>query len=269
MSSRVLDRISVATYEDPMIRVYSEDPRTTVIPVSAVVSYLYCPRRCYIQYKLCVKGYPTVNQLKGIIVHRVLSRLFIEESRMAILDDPNAFYRRYLDIGLRIAYEELRAISGCGSSSHSRDWLEKYIERIVYRRAVFLLSSNIRLNRRRRVNIALKNDRLGLRGVLDGVDGCYPVEFKSSGGIAYPHIVQVVLYSIMLEEVERIDVDRAYIYYAETAKLVETQLTQRLRARALTLVENVRSILKDDRIPARRLCSPRYCPVYDVCSSLD
>ncbi|MCS7113728.1 MAG: hypothetical protein RMJ00_07150 [Nitrososphaerota archaeon] len=101
------------------------------------------------------------------------------------------------------------------------------------------------------VNVTLKDDRLRLRGILDRVDECYPVEFKSSGWDAYHHRIQA-----------------AYIYYAKAVRLIRVPLTGRLRFEALSLVDEVRGMLKDDRVPAKNLCIPGFYPVHPVCSTL-
>lgn len=267
--SRLLDKASETSYEDPMNTYkYSEDPRDTSIPVSAIVCYTYCPRRCYIQYKLGVKGYPTLNQLKGLITHKILSRLFVEEPRIATLTKPDNFYQTYIDYGLKIGYDELQALSRRKALSNGWRWLIDYVKRIVYGRAIFLSSSKIEPGSHRMVNIALRDHNLRLKGILDGVDEYRPVEFKSKYRNVYPHKIQVALYSILLERAEDVYVDEAYMYYAESSSMVKVRLIDKLRFEALSLVEKVRDMLENDKPPARISCIPRFCPVHPICYTL-
>ncbi len=101
--------------------------------------------------------------------------------------------------------------------------------------------------------IALWSDRLGLRGKADAVewhDGVpLPVEYKLGRGHGQHADIQLCAQALCLEDMLGLAVPRGAIYEGATRRRREVTFDTALRERTLLLIEQVRSMLVEQRVP--------------------
>ncbi len=102
--------------------------------------------------------------------------------------------------------------------------------------------------------VALWSERLGLRGKSDLVEfrpeGPYPVEYKV-GRRHGPHPdLQLCAQALCLEEMLGVSVPRGAIFYSALRRRHEVFLDEALRQRTVSIVRDVREMLRAQRLPA-------------------
>jgi CRISPR-associated exonuclease Cas4 len=110
----------------------------------------------------------------------------------------------------------------------------------------------------RAFNVALRSERLGLRGAVDMVidtDEAGPrelisVDFKESK-IAGDHFaLQVAAYGLMLEEQHGLAVRRGFLYLIPLRRAEEIRIDKRLRKKAEVALAGMRRVMTHETMPA-------------------
>lgn len=104
--------------------------------------------------------------------------------------------------------------------------------------------------------VPLWSDRYRLRGRADLVEfrsqGPYPVEYKvGRRGGSHPDL-QLCAQALCIEEMLGVAVPLGAVFHRATARRREVALDTKLRGRTLEAIEDIRSILCDERLPAAR-----------------
>lgn len=101
--------------------------------------------------------------------------------------------------------------------------------------------------------VPLWSDRLDLRGKADVVElrpeGAYPIEYKSGRRRGKHADLQLCAQALCLEEMLGVPVPRGAIYYAGARRQVEVVFDAELRRRTLEVIEAIRAMLKEQRLP--------------------
>lgn len=107
---------------------------------------------------------------------------------------------------------------------------------------------------RSRRDIPLWSHSLGLRGKADLVEfhpeGPYPVEYKVGKRKSIPAQMQLCAQALCLEEMLGKPVPTGAIYYHGLRRRREVQIDRELRARTVSAIEDVRSMLQAQHLPA-------------------
>lgn len=103
-------------------------------------------------------------------------------------------------------------------------------------------------------DVHLRSDDLGLQGLLDEVvrtpDGsAIPVDYKLASSVGRNHRIQLTAYALLLEAQTRQPVERGYIYLIPPRKLVEVNITDKLRESVLDLLRQIQSMIAFERMP--------------------
>lgn len=108
----------------------------------------------------------------------------------------------------------------------------------------------------REFDVPVRSARLGLRGEVDMVitvaetREVIPVDYKLTR-IAGEHFqLQVAVYGMMLEEMRGVQVARGFLYEIPLRRAEEIKIEKRLRAKALSAVEEMRRIVEREEMPA-------------------
>jgi CRISPR-associated exonuclease Cas4 len=107
----------------------------------------------------------------------------------------------------------------------------------------------------RRFGLWLHSARLGLSGKPDllivGKQACYPVDFKhTEGGLWRNHRMQLAGYAILAEEKLRRPAPAGFIYFVPSKQLMRVELGSGKRAEVLAAMEEIRSLVRAERMPA-------------------
>lgn len=106
----------------------------------------------------------------------------------------------------------------------------------------------------RRFGVWLQSDRLSLSGTLDLLISSggshYPVEFKDTpGGGGLHHRYQLAAYGLLVEDTYRTPVRSGFLCLTAQKRVVEVPFTPALRARVMRLMEEIRAIVRLERMP--------------------
>jgi len=120
-------------------------------------------------------------------------------------------------------------------------------------------------------SIWLSSETYGLYGRADVIemknDQIYPVEHKrGKKGDWRNDQLQLCAQALCLEEMLKIRIPTAYLYYAESHQREEVSLDSALRDYTIQTIENVRALLVDSRPPAAiygKRC--KGCSLYNSC----
>jgi CRISPR-associated exonuclease Cas4 len=110
----------------------------------------------------------------------------------------------------------------------------------------------------RAFNVALRSERLGLRGAVDmvidtdeaGARELIPVDFKESKIAGEHFALQVAAYGLMLEEQHGLAVRRGFIYLAPLRRAEEIRIDKRLRKKAEVALAGMRRVITHETMPA-------------------
>lgn len=127
------------------------------------------------------------------------------------------------------------------------------------------------------MNVYLASAKLHLRGVVDEIaclqDGSLaPIDYKYSPYKPYvyrTHKIQIALYGMLIAEAYRKEVRHGYIFYIRQGNRMHTiPLTDGLRRQAATVVAEVLTIIREERLPKKttyRIRCPDCC-YKNICS---
>lgn len=106
----------------------------------------------------------------------------------------------------------------------------------------------------RRFGAWLSSPRLGLSGKPDLLivadNACYPVDFKDTeGGVRRNHRVQLAAYALLAEDALGLPVPAAFVYVVPSKELARVEVGSRERAEVLAAIEEIRSFVRDEKMP--------------------
>jgi CRISPR-associated exonuclease Cas4 len=106
----------------------------------------------------------------------------------------------------------------------------------------------------RRFQVWLTSARLDLSGRLDLLittpEALYPVDFKDTlEPVRYNHHVQLCAYALLVEECFETTVSTGFIYRIPRDDVVAIEVTADLRADTLRCLDEIRTMISDERMP--------------------
>lgn len=112
-------------------------------------------------------------------------------------------------------------------------------------------------------DVPLTSLELGLTGIVDEVvrtpEGrLFPIDYKLAKQASPHYRVQLAAYSLLLEAVENVVVEKGYIYLIPLRQMVEVAITETLRQRVMTLLAHMREMVMHESMPAPAV-KPNYC----------
>jgi CRISPR-associated exonuclease Cas4 len=122
-------------------------------------------------------------------------------------------------------------------------------------------------------NVYLESQRYGIKGCVDAIvktdDGYTPIDVKFSSfeSVSYAWKMQLIAYSLLVEENFGCRVDKAYIYLAsKRGKLMEIRIIPSDRRALRRVVDEIKELIKSEKYPRAaksRKCG--YCEVAMFC----
>ncbi|MBN2112421.1 CRISPR-associated protein Cas4 [Candidatus Woesearchaeota archaeon] len=266
-----------------------------MIPVTALSSYLYCPRKLFIERVLGIKiELPKEAIIKGSIRHEVYEKInkAQEELVKSIKSKDWAFiyeiYRaRYIRILKKVIItnkEQLRLIE-TPLTDFFRE-IKPMIENEAEYRAMGIFDFAGRtgflgeelwenLIPKTKPEYRISSDSLGLRGIIDELqvyeNFFVPVEFKTgkmpNEGVWPGHKIQVGAYALLLEENFGVQITKAVVRYLDTNTTRDVLINPFLKEEVKSLIIRVQELLNSAEIPGfadnENKCSA--CDLKDVC----
>lgn len=242
-----------------------------MIAVSALTSYLYCPKKFYMQYALGLKEPAQKPTIEGTILHEAIDRMqegindvTTKVTESTTLSDLEMNYKKAYYLGLfntiNAKENSIKLLNLDKKDIFKTLW--KKLSEDALNKAAFIFNTSqknklygkelldkIKAN----TEVRLESEILGLRGVADRVeeDGGRVLVYEMKTGKApaegiWPnHKIQLAAYMMMLAEQGR-EVEGAVEYSGERRKLC---LNPFLEDEVKTLTRTVHEIIQTKKVP--------------------
>ena len=266
------------------------------ISVSLLSTYLFCPRKLFLQEVLKLSALPEEVTIKGTIKHNVLDLVnkqekgiitTINESTLnQICEKYLSFYSRNLINSIRIKSEIL--------GRHNIPPIDIYNEMWSFFKADAEIRANHVTEFVRKYNIYgnelwesltpriiteqwVESDNLELKGKIDRLerynDKIIPVEIKTgsapSEGVWEGHLVQIGAYMLLAEEKYNTKVKEGKVHYLDSGERV-VKMNPFLKEEIIRLKNEVKAILSQNNLPdfVNNENKCKKCPLKEQCYSL-
>lgn len=125
-------------------------------------------------------------------------------------------------------------------------------------------------------SVYLGSETLGVRGIVDEVlwikDGTMAVLdykwSKSHDFVFKTHVIQMILYALLVEETYNARVNNAFLVYLKSGtQPVKIDITSQLRKKTYRIIEDIFAIIKKGRLPKRTRYTRRCidCTYKNIC----
>lgn len=264
----------------------SEGPRPHhkgLLPISAILSFLYCPRLAYITQVYRPRLRASKAQLRGLVLHKVIGRIHIFEGDLLGLSPSYWNFREleaiYIAEGMRFARLVLDAhrkdlknlgIGIDGLMEEVLFILKGRFERFFWR--IKVLSDKKGLEGEevpfffpeRRYQVYLRSWRLGIHGVVDLIEEGLPVELKTGSFRLDLPSVQLALYAMLIEETEGRPIERGFLEFLYGDRYRIT-ISEELRKRSIKAKNSLEALLSESKGPPRPAICRKACPAKEIC----
>lgn len=242
-----------------------------MIPVSAITSYLYCPKKFYMEYVLRLREPAKKPTIEGTIMHEAIDRMQagLNDVTAAVTDrtTPNELemnYRKAFYLGLFNSINanetKLKELGLDKKEIFKTLWGQLMEESLSKAAFVFDISNRHKMYGKELLEkikacteVKLESETLGLRGIADRVeerDGKLAVYETKTGkapaeGMWPNHKIQLAAYMMMLKEGGR-QVEGAVEYGKDARKLV---LNPFIEEEVKELVRTAHEIIEARKVP--------------------
>lgn len=249
-----------------------------MIAVSALSSYLYCPRKLFLERVLKLAKPPKAVLLKGTIRHEAHEKINGAEESLVktitknqTLKDLQEIYKNeYSEIlreTIRKYKERLLSLELNPGETFKEMWPFILNESKIRSLNVFTFSqkNNIygnelweKLIPKIISELSLSSKKLGLRGRIDQIedygDEYVPYELKTGKvpekGIWPGHKIQIGAYLLLLEEKVKKPIKEGFIRYLDSYETRQVTMNPFLRDEILELIVKVNKMLNSNEIPS-------------------
>lgn len=248
-----------------------------MISVSTLSSYMYCPRKLYLQYVLRITEPPKDVLLKGSIRHKVYENINLAEEEliksikkgMTENDLKGKYHQRYREILLEVIKqnkEDLKQFNILPQDLFKNVWPLILSESETRATIVnnFILKNNIfgqelweKLTPKIESELKISSEKLGLRGIVDQIqihkEGFVPIELKTGKcpreGVWPGHKIQLIAYTLLLEEKFNTEIKEGFVHYLDNKEKRHIAINPFMRLEVKELIQKVNNLLNSDKIP--------------------
>ena len=258
------------------------------ISVSMLSSYLFCPRKLFLQQVLALEEPPKESLVLGSLRHEIYD--FINQTEQNIVSS----------IKEKIQYNELLTIYKTNYSKILREKIIKNKSRIkevnldivnVFKKTWPLILEEAELRAKNIFNfiqehniygkelwekltpkilseLSVGSENLQLKGIIDRIEvyenSYIPIELKTGKmpkeGLWPNHRIQIAAYALLLEEKFQTPVKEGFVYYLDAKETRHISINPFMKEEITSLVKEIQELLKN-QFP------PEYCENKNKCSS--
>ena len=248
------------------------------ISVTLLASYLYCPRKIYLERVLGFFEPPKEVLLIGTIKHRILDLINkAEEKIVTSITESISFegmegiykaeFSKILRETITLKKEELRKFEVDIPGLFKKTW--PLIQNQAQNRAMNVFSfmqANMvygqelwdKLTPKIYSELKIRSETLGLSGIIDQIEiyekGYVPIELKTGRAPkedAWPnHKVQIAAYAMLLEEKFNTEVKEGFVHYLDVNEKRHIPINIFLKEETNELKNKVKTLLESMEIPA-------------------
>jgi len=255
-----------------------------LIPVSALSSWVHCPRQFYLSYVLEIEEPPKDVMILGLIKHKlheqiaqqdesavvslkqndnvqeILQTLFTNLLKNIITRQSNAL--RLVSVPLISAFQKVLPIVKFESTDRAQR-IQPFLQQgLIGEELWHTLTPKVK------TEYSVQSKKLGLKGRIDRLElyetGLLPVELKSGNppqeGVWEGHKIQVAAYALMLEDAFSTIVPEAIVQYVDHNLRRPVIMNPFLKEQVTDVTAKVKNCLETKELPdgcGREKCS--YC----------
>ena len=247
------------------------------ISVSMLSTYLYCPRKLFLQKVLQIEEIPKESLVLGSIRHEVYDFINKAEETLVKSITEKAEYEKLKEI-YKQAYikkvreaiirnkPRIREASLDIVNVFKRTW--PYIMGEAEERAAnifnFIQEHNIygnelweNLTPKIISELSIESDTLQLKGIIDKIEiykeGYVPIELKTGKapkeGLWPGHKIQIAAYALMLEEKYQKPVKGAFVHYLDNKEKRHIAINPFMKEEIINLVREIQELLEKKSLP--------------------
>lgn len=248
-----------------------------MLSVTHLSSYLYCPRKIYLQQVLGLYEPPKEALVKGSIRHKTYENINLAEEELvksikkgANLEDlKGKYHQKYREILLEVIKqnkEELKRFNILPQELFKNVWplilaesetRASIVHSFTLKHKVFGEELWEKLTPKIESELRIESEKLGLKGVIDQIEiyreGFVPVELKTGKspkeGIWPGHKIQLIAYALLLEEKFKTEIKEGFVHYLDTKEKRHIALNPFMRIELMELIQKVNLLLNSDKIP--------------------
>lgn len=267
-----------------------------MISVSMLSTYLYCPRKLYINHVIGVKGIEKTSQVIGKIKHSVIE--YVNNMENEIVNkitpdmDANDIENLYRQAYYRILMYQIKKYKTQVKDFDVRQLFSEVwvvlLEEAKFRAnnvaffkdktGLFGRELWLKLTPKYVSELKLMSKTLNLIGVVDKVeqyhDSVIAYELKSGkapdNGLWPGHRVQLAAYIMLLKEKYK-DVNEGYVHYLDIKEKRKLVLNPAIEDEVKSLINKVSVLLASDKLPAKVKNENKclYCNLKEHCFSMN
>lgn len=255
-----------------------------LIPVSALSSWVYCPRQFYLSYVLEEKEPPKDVMILGLIKHKLHEQISLQEESMVlnlkqndnvpellqttftnllkniITNQANAL--RLVSVPLVNAFQKALPIVKFESADRASRILPLMRQGLTGEELWHAITPKVK------TEYSVQSKKLGLKGRIDRLElyekVLLPVELKSGNppqeGVWEGHKMQVAAYALMLEDSFSTNVPEAIVQYVDHNLRRPVIINPFLKEQVIDVTTKVKNCLETKELPdgcGKENCS--YC----------
>lgn len=248
-----------------------------MLSVTHISSYLYCPRKLYLQEVLGLYEPPKESLVKGSIRHKVHENINLIEEELVksirkgvtLSDLKGKYHQKYREIlldAIKQNKEELEQFNILPQNLFKNVWplilsesetRATTLYNFIQTHKIFGEELWEKLTPKIESELRIESEKLGLKGVIDQIEiyreGFVPVELKTGKspkeGIWPGHKIQLIAYALLLEEKFNTEIKEGFVHYLDTKEKKHIALNQFMRIEVKELIQKVNTLLDLDKIP--------------------
>ncbi|MBI2651757.1 CRISPR-associated protein Cas4 [Candidatus Woesearchaeota archaeon] len=267
------------------------------IHVSMLSSYLYCPRKLFLQQVLALEELPKESILLGTLRHEVYNSINKQEEKIAVSIAENSDYNKILSSYIKKYSKTLREkiIKNSiklkafnlkladifkdvwGTLSLEAESRAKNIFNFVQQHNIYGKELWEKLTPKIVSELRIDSETLELIGIIDRIEmhenNYIPIELKTGKapkeGIWHSHRIQLAAYALLLEEKFQKPINKAMVYYLDAREIRQITINPFMKDEIMDLINKVKELLKSHYVPAycenRNKCAG--CSLKETCYS--
>ena len=248
-----------------------------MLSVTHLSSYLYCPRKLYLEKVLNLYEPPKEALVKGSIRHKVYENINLIEEELVksikkgitLEDLKGKYHQKYREILLDIISknkEKLNQFNILPQDLFKSVWPLILSESETRATTIhtFIKKHNIfgqelweKLTPKIESELRIESETLGLKGVIDQIEiyreGFVPIELKTGKspkeGVWPGHKIQLIAYAILIEERFKTQIKEGFVHYLDTKEKRHIVLNPFMKLEVQELIKKVNELLISNDIP--------------------
>lgn len=248
-----------------------------MLAVTSLTTYLFCPRKLFLEKVLGYSEIPKALLVKGLIKHKVFEEMERYEAdivcsfkegvtKKEIFDKYHAVYSEILRRAILNSRKQLKLAKLLPFSAFKQFLPVFEVEARARAENLFKFISSKQvygvelweaLTPKIRSEYRISLEELGISGKVDQVlvypDGVIPIEIKSGKapkeGAWENHRIQLAAYILLLENTFKVSISSGYVKYIDAGVSRRIEVNAFLKDQVRELIQDVRVLLSSSKVP--------------------